>query len=603
MSERTRLVGLALAAELVFLVVVLIPVLPLVALQAVLLGPKVAFAVGAVATLGLWWLIQPDTGLQGDEISVPQESSLRATIDSLCRGINAPHIDRIALDDRMNAAAFQSRGFLSLVGVRRTLTLGIPLLRLLTADEARAVIAHELGHFSHEHGKLGHWIYQVRGKWDQYLYAHTRSDNFVDSTLKSIASWFVPIFLRQSSGWSKRCEFEADAVAAKATCPQALAQALGKLEVLSLLLDGDLQRKLNADCLRSAQAPACFWDIAVETTEVSSAEALARASRTAAKRPTRLHDTHPPLAERLSAMSTTLESLDWTDGICAGERFLGNAWSTTFADCQFRWQSRAQADWRLKHLKLQWFAGSASATDKAQTSVIAAEALAPSDGTLTQLRELAQENPADARTQYELGTALLRRSLSEGISVVRTAIKLDPRLAVNGHGEICNYQHQHGSVEEIKVAQLRIARAIERMDFLDRQLWSNLMNGKPFPMDAAARALLTEALETERFIDGCWAVRMQLTDLAGLMNTVNFLVVRLDYAKLREEDRDEDEVRTRYASFLKAVCPPDEHVRIHSVMVTEPMNPRLLERLQSTGDALLLAPCTAIMKAIRIDSL
>jgi Zn-dependent protease with chaperone function len=195
LRQRLSLTLLALASELVFVAVVILPLLPFVMLQAAIWGTAFAIAFGLVAFLFLWWVVQPSPGTVGQHpVSRANSPALFQMVDKLCADAAAPRVHRIVLDNELNAAAYQTGGFLSLVGGRRTLILGVPLLRMLNADETKAVIAHELGHFSRNHGRLGHWIYRVRAKWDRYL--HMRGhDNFVEGLKPSLPVSF-PILWR-----------------------------------------------------------------------------------------------------------------------------------------------------------------------------------------------------------------------------------------------------------------------------------------------------------------------------------------------------------------------------------------------------------------------
>ena len=65
----------------------------------------------------------------------------------------------VHVDQALNASATEMRGLLGLMGTRRVLTPGV-LLLLMTKDELLAVVAHEFGHFSRRHGRLGQWFYR-----------------------------------------------------------------------------------------------------------------------------------------------------------------------------------------------------------------------------------------------------------------------------------------------------------------------------------------------------------------------------------------------------------------------------------------------------------
>ena len=111
-------------------------------------------------------------------------------------------------DAELNASAAETRGLFGVLGTRRVLTLGVPLLGTLSREELMAVIAHEYGHFSRRHGRLGHWLYRARVGWLRYAEHVDESD----STFYRAAAWyaarFVPYFSARSFVHSRQCEYE-----------------------------------------------------------------------------------------------------------------------------------------------------------------------------------------------------------------------------------------------------------------------------------------------------------------------------------------------------------------------------------------------------------
>lgn len=102
-------------------------------------------------------------GLKLTRSEAPQ---LYAEVDSIADRLKAPRIDEIRINEELNAAAIQ-RPRLGIFGwYENTLLLGLPLLLSLEPDEARAVIAHEFGHFSGAHGKFSARIYRLNRTWE-----------------------------------------------------------------------------------------------------------------------------------------------------------------------------------------------------------------------------------------------------------------------------------------------------------------------------------------------------------------------------------------------------------------------------------------------------
>ena len=597
------LVRMAVRAELTYLLIVLVPLVPLVALQAFFLGPVYASCLGAVLVVTMWWGVQAVASEPEGQIPAPG-APLRQWVDEICVALNAPRIDKIVLTDDLNAGAYQTMGFLSMAGTRRTLEIGIPLLRLMTASEVRSVIAHEIGHFSREHGRLGHWVYLVRSKWDHYL-SDWSGTGFVDGLLKGAAARFIPVFLERSSDWSIQCEFEADALAATATDKQGLAGGLCRFELASHWLEHHCEPYLDSRRRRESDAPSDFWDcvcVALANCGPGTFDAAVEAAR-ARKRAT--HDTHPPLQDRLSALGVAPAQPAWDDAPCAGATLLGTQWESLLGRVNAAWKERAAQGWRFEHVRRQWLATRVAAPPDAVSGVVYSEHLERDDASLQRLRDAAGAHPENARLRYELGMALLHRKSPEGVDLVREGMKADRRLAVRGHNAILRFlADSNASAEELVLAGKRLAAAVDRRQAALAGLWRQIaVDGQFWALPADAAALLAEAFRPDAFLDGCWALQTErrVGDMAW---PVIVLVPRIEYQQLAATGLDEDRLRQRYVRLVEAISAPEQSVLVHSVMTAEPLHPRLLEKLQRVPGSCLVAARSVINEGVhRVDSL
>jgi hypothetical protein len=101
-------------------------------------------------------------------LAVPrgQAAGLMALVEALRQRLDAPPIDEVRLDDEGFTAGVLELGLgFFRWRTRRILCLGVPFLAAVDETALRAVTAHELGHFSRRHGRLGHWLYRARGAW------------------------------------------------------------------------------------------------------------------------------------------------------------------------------------------------------------------------------------------------------------------------------------------------------------------------------------------------------------------------------------------------------------------------------------------------------
>jgi len=104
-----------------------------------------------------------------------------AFVKEVCKSVNAPTPKRIYIDSEVNASASFKNGMLSLIfPADFTLTVGLPLVASLRADQLGGILAHEFGHFSQGGGmrfsyliqSVNHWFSRVafeRDSWDDWL--------------------------------------------------------------------------------------------------------------------------------------------------------------------------------------------------------------------------------------------------------------------------------------------------------------------------------------------------------------------------------------------------------------------------------------------------
>jgi len=170
---RARVAALALAGYAYVWLILLICLAALVLLVWVAVATHSAnIAVGKIGLLllvfvyaiarALWVRFVPPVGVPLVADNAP---AIFALVDELCRELGTPRFHDILLTDDFNAAVSQQPRLGPFGWYRNYLMLGLPLMQALSPEEFRAVLAHELGHLSREHGRFGAWIYRVRVAW------------------------------------------------------------------------------------------------------------------------------------------------------------------------------------------------------------------------------------------------------------------------------------------------------------------------------------------------------------------------------------------------------------------------------------------------------
>lgn len=169
------------------------------------------------------------------EISAVDEPVLLAFIHQIADRVRAPRPRRVFLEPHVNAAVVQDVHLASLVWPRgRDLVIGLGLVNVLSLDEFKAVVAHELGHFSQRAMGMGRWVYTAqvfvrelvyaRGRLDHFLHALSRIDLRVAwiGWLMRLVVWSVRAIFEQAWRWvtrlqlalTREMEHHADLVAA-----------------------------------------------------------------------------------------------------------------------------------------------------------------------------------------------------------------------------------------------------------------------------------------------------------------------------------------------------------------------------------------------------
>lgn len=477
------LAAVALGAALLHQLYWLLPLALMLGLPALWFGQPVLVGLALVAFLGLAWIFQPRAPLPPQRLAVQDAPRLYERVHALADALQAPRVHAIALDDELNAGALELNRGVSLRPVRRVLVIGRPLLAALDAQAVEAVIAHELGHFSRQHGRLGHWLYRTRQSWAtlrdlQDEPGADRDSSAWDRAASGFAHRFLPWFDRISHAHLRRCEFEADALAARVVQPQALARALVQLHQLQ---DGVMRvgaSTVRQQMLRHAQRPADLLD-----REVAAWRESVQARGAVETSPPDDDDTHPPLDERLAALGIATVDAAWPSRSAGLSWWGGESWPAVASGPGDEAQ---RLRWRMAHRLLQGVLPAAAGTPerRAQRAWIRGEL--PSDGELG-------DTPAAllirARIALHEGDRAAARQLLLACRALKTAERDDATRLLMQHrlAEDATQQRQHAAWWQ--AVQARRAAAFESME-------TARLRGRiePSPLEADEQAALRAAL-------------------------------------------------------------------------------------------------------------
>jgi Zn-dependent protease with chaperone function len=299
---RLRLVLLALTGDVLLTFVRVAWVAAPIVFGALFVNNAYVDLLAAAVILLFIWLMRPVIRDSGRSIARRDAPDLYGALDALKTALDVSGRIDVRLDDEFSASAREARGLFGIAGTRRVLTLGVPLLATLSRDEACAVIAHEFGHFSRLHGRLGHWHYWAHLDWLSYAGRTDEDSSILERGGAVLAEIFAPAFSRRAMVWSRRCEYEADADAARAAGGEPVVSALTRTAVFEAWYADAFPRILRDWQRSEPHPPDDVMGRMIAAFDAASPDLLATITAREAQRPGDWSDTHPGLAERAAAL-------------------------------------------------------------------------------------------------------------------------------------------------------------------------------------------------------------------------------------------------------------------------------------------------------------
>lgn len=252
-------------------------------------------ALGAVV-VALWRAIrtknEPEPGLIVGEYDAP---ALWATVRELAAVVGTRPPDEIRIVPEVNAAVTEQSSMLGLVGGRRFLYIGLPLLQSLRLDEMRSVLAHELGHYSGQHTQLAGVAYRGRLAIGGTI-ARIGNGNPIGWVFRGYAR----LYLLVDNAASRRQELEADRASVQVAGHQAAASALRSLPALDAAWSFYLNRYVEPGW-DAGLAPDDFFGGFSRLLAARHAEISEITDNNRDEHGSRW-DTHPPIEARVAAM-------------------------------------------------------------------------------------------------------------------------------------------------------------------------------------------------------------------------------------------------------------------------------------------------------------
>jgi len=289
---------------------------------------------------------------EGLEISADQAPNLFAALRSMHQRMKGPPFHHVLVSDELNAAMVK-RPLFGLFGPGRNfLVLGLPLLECLSADEALAVVAHEYGHLAGSHGRFAAFVYRQRMTWHAVQVVAQHWGGVTGGLLRRVVDWYAPLFNAYTFVLARANEFAADAAAAELMGVNVTANALKRVDVAGEHYSAFMQQAFR----QSLDDPAPPHDISLQWAGVAHkvpVDAATRWIRRSLSVSQGSRDTHPPLRERLGALSVddvgAAQPPDNIDGPSAAQAWLGEHVSRIRRHVQAQWCGHVAEIWQLRY--------------------------------------------------------------------------------------------------------------------------------------------------------------------------------------------------------------------------------------------------------------
>jgi Zn-dependent protease with chaperone function len=294
----------------------------------------------------LWVRFDPPEGVPVARRDAPQ---LFALLDDLRRGLRTPRIHEVRITPALNAAVTQIPRLGFLGWHRNYLLLGLPLMKGLTVQQFKAVLAHELGHLSRGHARLGNWIYRLRMIWAQLDHVYSAQARAGASVIRRFFHWYSPRFNATSFPLARSNEYEADAAAVRLTSAATAAEALTGVNVLSRYLEQKYWPDIHAAAKDQPQPAFTPYHsfLGAAVLAVSEGERQKWLADELARR-TSIDDTHPALTDRLAAVGAPARFAPPEQGSGA-ELLLGSRLEELEERFDTQWRDRIESSWKQFH--------------------------------------------------------------------------------------------------------------------------------------------------------------------------------------------------------------------------------------------------------------
>lgn len=500
-------------------------------------------------------------------------------VNDLGQKLECPKIDGVYLNADFNASVYSMPELGLFSNHKHYLCVGLPLMQSLSPEHFRAVLAHELGHLSGNHGKFASWIYEVRASSAQLLEIVRKQSAIGGFLLKKFFEWYYPYFNAYSMVLIRQHEYEADRCAAEISGPKAAALSLINCEIKNRYVDLKYWKEMFKHVSDSPfPPPAPFHDLSEVMKSTSMDPDAYKWYQEALCRKTSTAQSHPALKDRIKAIAElqgdqSLENLSeeelricWELEKSAAQEYLQGRLADYERRMDTAWHHAYDGNWKMlyqervkskKQLDEYEKRSPAELTDdellhRAQLYV----ELRSTEEAIVVLREALKRMPDNVVLNYNLGERLILNGDREGVKVLERVIELKPVYGL----ELSEIIYQHlmdiGDEKEAKIYLARSFRFKQEMQKAAKERAGLKASDryKSHEMDERELGLIVKQIAAVPSVSRAFLVCKDVKTLSDRPFYVLIIEVKFPFYRLIDLDERNSIVR----SVSKAISLPSE---------------------------------------------
>jgi Zn-dependent protease with chaperone function len=414
----------------------------------------------------LWIKLPPPFGLC---IAKNDAHELVSMIEQVCTELQAPAVSEIVLTGAFNAGVSQ----LPRLGIfgwhKNYLAIGLPLLFSVSPEQFKAVLAHEFGHLYGSHAKFGIWIYRIDRTWQQVIHNFSARRSAAVFIFLPFYKWFVPRFSAFAHVQNRRHEFEADRFSVHIAGKDNTVAALIRIHFFGELFDEKFWSDIYKLADSQTSLPSPYEKMPGFVENFNDYTVADFAIRRALRHTSEGADTHPALAERISAIVGCSPDTDSAKEqfvqTCFLKRqnafdfFFGDRAQKIISDIDGLWKKAVKSDWEQRHvfMKKQHDELSALETKAASQKLNAEESSQLAHLTETILgpqkalplyQQIVASHPDNMPALFAVGRLLLQNKDDAGLPLIEQVMEKVPSSRLSGCQLLAKFHYDLGDLEK-----------------------------------------------------------------------------------------------------------------------------------------------------------